>query len=218
MSRLPKKGDNRPVAVSDNNRPVIASDNRPVAVSDNNRPVAVSDNNRPVAVSDDNRPVIARDDNRSVVASEKLFVCAIDFGTTYSGYAYSTRQDPIKIYCPHWHSGSSTLISYKTPTTVLLDERKKFLAFGYEAEKKFLELAENDAADDFFYFRRFKMILYDKLRSGVEVCFHAIYKYQRINYIICSVNLLENSLIDTKPLILFKPNFVYIFTFLKVVL
>eukprot|EP00105_Crassostrea_gigas_P014861 XP_011431681.1 PREDICTED: heat shock 70 kDa protein 12A isoform X2 [Crassostrea gigas] len=193
MSRLPKKGDNRPVAVSDNNRPVIASDNRPVAVSDNNRPVAVSDNNRPVAVSDnnrpvavsdnnrpvavsdnnrpvavsdDNRPVIARDDNRPVVASEKLFVCAIDFGTTYSGYAYSTRQNPIKIYCPHWHSGSTTLISYKTPTTVLLDEQMNFLAFGYEAEKKYLELAEDDASDDFYYFRRFKMILYDKLRSG----------------------------------------------------
>lgn len=208
MSRLPKKGDNRPVAVSDNNRPVIASDNRPVAVSDNNRPVAVSDNNRPVAVSDgnnrpvavsdDNRPVIARDDNRPVVASEKLFVCAIDFGTTYSGYAYSTRQNPIKIYCPHWHSGSTTLISYKTPTTVLLDEQMNFLAFGYEAEKKYLELAEDDASDDFYYFRRFKMILYDKLRSG-EVRFHAIFKYQWINCIINSVNLPENPLIDTKP-------------------
>lgn len=182
MSRLPKKGDNRPV---------IASDNRPVAVSDNNRPVVVSDNNRPVAVSDDNRPVIATEYNRPVVTSEKLFVCAIDFGTTYSGYAYSTRQDPIKIYCPHWHSGSTTLISYKTPTTVLLDEHKKFLAFGYEAEKKFLELAEDDVADDFYYFRRFKMILYDKLRSGEEVCFHVIYKYQCIIFIICSVNWLK---------------------------
>lgn len=171
--------DNRPVAVSDNNRPVAVSDNnRPVAVSDNNRPVAVSDSNRPVIANDDNRPVIAKDDNRPVVAKgtnykseNSLFQCAIDFGTTYSGYAYSTRHNPKEILCPHWKSSSTctTLISHKAPTTVLLDDKQNFVAFGYDAEAQYLELAEEEKAHTYYYFRRFKMILYDKLRDGKEV-------------------------------------------------
>lgn len=161
-----------------NNRPVVALDNRPVAVSDNNRPVAVSDSNRPVIANDDNRPVIAKDDNRPVVAKgtnykseNSLFQCAIDFGTTYSGYAYSTRHNPKEILCPHWKSSSTctTLISHKAPTTVLLDDKQNFVAFGYDAEAQYLELAEEEKAHTYYYFRRFKMILYDKLRDGKEV-------------------------------------------------
>lgn len=116
-------------------------------------------NNRPVAVSDNSRPAL------------KLFVCAIDFGTTYSGYASSTRQDVGDIFCPNWNSASTctTLISHKAPTTVLLDAKKNFIAFGFDAETKFLEFAEEEEANNLYYFRRFKMILYDKLRDGKEV-------------------------------------------------
>lgn len=101
----------------------------------------------------------------------KLFVCAIDFGTTYSGYASSTRQDVGDIFCPNWNSASTctTLISHKAPTTVLLDAKQNFVAFGYDAETKFLEFAEEEEANNLYYFRRFKMILYDKLRDGKEV-------------------------------------------------
>lgn len=52
-----------------------------------------------------------------------------------------------------------------------------FLVFGYEVEKKYFELVEDDVFDDFYYFWRFKMILYDKFWLGVEVCFYVIYKY-----------------------------------------
>lgn len=186
MSKQNRK-NNRPVIASDNNRPVIASDNRPVVVSGNNRPVAASENNRPVAVSDNNRPVIANDDNRPVIATDdnrpvvvtntnyksenSLFICAIDFGTTYSGYAHSTRHNPKEIFCPHWKSSSTctTLISQKAPTTVLLDDKQNFVAFGYDAETKYLEFAEEEKAHNFYYFRRFKMILYDRLRDRKEV-------------------------------------------------
>lgn len=115
-------------------------------------------NNRPVAVPD-SRPAL------------KLFVCAIDFGTTYSGYASSTRQDVGDIFCPNWNSASTctTLISHKAPTTVLLDRKQNFVAFGFDAEAQYLEYAEKEEANNFYYLRRFKMILYDKLRKEKEV-------------------------------------------------
>ena len=103
------------------------------------------------------------------LVSRKLMVCAIDFGTTYSGYAYSMNNDPRKIFCDHWNSGTSTLISYKTPTTVLLDAKQEFLAFGYEAERMYLDLVEEEEDNNLYYFRRFKMILYDKARTEVSI-------------------------------------------------
>ena len=100
-------------------------------------------------------------------------VCAIDFGTTFSGYAYSPRveyqYDPLNITVPHWDAPSSVQISYKTPTTLLLDKDKKFVAFGYKAENKYAELAEDENDQDYFYIRRFKMLLYTTLQKKVFV-------------------------------------------------
>jgi hypothetical protein len=63
---------------------------------------------------------------------------AADFGTTYSGYGYSFRdeykKDHSKIYCnTDWKSGDG-LVTTKTPTVILFDENGKFQSFGYEAE------------------------------------------------------------------------------------
>ncbi|XP_062593151.1 heat shock 70 kDa protein 12A-like [Saccostrea cucullata] len=96
-----------------------------------------------------------------------LYVVAIDFGTTYSGYAFSTRseffkdneKDIEKIYTVHWNSGS--LMSEKTPTTLLLDKDQNFVSFGYDAETLYSRLPEEEKKK-YFYFRRFKMMLYDK--------------------------------------------------------
>lgn len=99
-------------------------------------------------------------------------VCAIDFGTTFSGIAYSLkreyRDDPMKITVPEWRF---LQISYKTPTTILLDNEEKFVAFGYEAESKYAELAEDEEQYDYFYCRRFKMLLYNTLRGEVNATF-----------------------------------------------
>ncbi|KAL3878541.1 hypothetical protein ACJMK2_030881 [Sinanodonta woodiana] len=96
-----------------------------------------------------------------------LLVAAIDFGTTYSGYAFSFRseydKDPCKIYTPVWNAGSRSLVSLKAPTCALFDPHKRFHSFGYEAEDKYTELAADDEADGWYYFRRFKMTLYDKM-------------------------------------------------------
>ncbi|XP_071146599.1 heat shock 70 kDa protein 12B-like [Mytilus edulis] len=97
--------------------------------------------------------------------SDHLLVAAIDFGTTYSGYAFSTRsdfkKDPLKIHANQaWNAGGRQLLSLKTPTVLLLDKDKKFVSFGYEAENQYSDLMMDKEHEDFYYFHRFKMKLF----------------------------------------------------------
>lgn len=88
-------------------------------------------------------------------------VVAIDFGTSFSGFAFSFnhRDGSENIYMNRaWGSaqGYSTL---KTPTCILLSPQKKFIKFGFEAAEKYAELEE--AKDrTFYFFDRFKMMLH----------------------------------------------------------
>ena len=99
--------------------------------------------------------------------TNKLVVAAIDFGTTYSGYAYSFRDelknDPLKIYCNGaWLTGGEGLCTLKTSTTILFNKRGEFDSFGFEAETRYAELAEEGEHSGWRYFRHFKMKLHDK--------------------------------------------------------
>ncbi|CAG2225148.1 unnamed protein product [Mytilus edulis] len=93
-----------------------------------------------------------------------LIVVALDFGTTYSGWAYSVRQDfkenrsDIKTK-GGWKSGDG-LVTDKTPTVVLFTPENKFHSFGYDAESKYAELVDDNKATDWKYFKRFKMTLF----------------------------------------------------------
>jgi len=90
-----------------------------------------------------------------------LVVTAIDFGTAYSGYAFSFRDDPIKVQVPTWIAGTGVVNSFKTPTCVLLNPQKKFDSFGYDAENKYYRLAQEDKHHDWMFIKQFKMILYN---------------------------------------------------------
>lgn len=131
-----------------------------------------------------------------------LVVCAIDFGTTYSGYAYSMRadyeRDPLNIASnPQWPQ--ENMITFKTPTSILFDNSGNFHSFGYEAERKYAQIAEEDQEKqnttedekdddsddnydtrkedkvddettvDWLFFRRFKMMLFQKEMVGIFV-------------------------------------------------
>ena len=91
-----------------------------------------------------------------------LLVAAIDFGTTYSGYAFSTKHDyasnPTTVSSNTWIGGQ--LLSLKAPTCVLFTPDRKFHSFGFEAEDKYMELSEDNENDEWYFFRRFKMKLY----------------------------------------------------------
>jgi molecular chaperone DnaK (HSP70) len=69
-------------------------------------------------------------------------VAAIDFGTTYSGYAYcrhsdftANRANPT-ILGYNWNSGE--FLNYKAPTCVLFNPDKTFHSFGYDAINYYL--------------------------------------------------------------------------------
>ncbi|XP_062610493.1 heat shock 70 kDa protein 12B-like [Saccostrea cucullata] len=100
-------------------------------------------------------------------SNRKALVAAIDFGTTYSGIAFSYRHDyendPLKVSSNKWTAGYSYrgLESLKTPTCILFNKDKVFDSFGYEAEDKYSELAEEEEHEEWYYFKRFKMSLFN---------------------------------------------------------
>ncbi|XP_052674110.1 heat shock 70 kDa protein 12A-like [Crassostrea angulata] len=88
----------------------------------------------------------------------KLVVAAIDFGTTFSGYAFSLKNEWGRVFANQWSGG--TLISSKAPTCLLLKEDFTESLFGYEAEDKYSILTSEESHGDYFFFQRFKMILH----------------------------------------------------------
>ncbi|XP_052083292.1 heat shock 70 kDa protein 12B-like isoform X4 [Mytilus californianus] len=102
------------------------------------------------------------------MASDHSLVAVIDFGTTYSGYAFSTRSDyktdPLKIHANQaWNAGGRQLLSLKTPTVLLLDKNKEFVSFGYEAENQYSDLMIEQEHEEYYYFHRFKMKLHKNI-------------------------------------------------------
>jgi len=103
----------------------------------------------------------SQENQRNSVTDKYDVVVAIDFGTSFSGFAFSFnhRDGSDDTYMNReWGSaqGYSTL---KTPTCILLNPHKKFVKFGFEAAEKYAEL--EDANDQTFYcFDRFKMMLH----------------------------------------------------------
>jgi hypothetical protein len=90
-------------------------------------------------------------------------VIAIDFGTTYSGFAFSLRDKKEKIIHKKWHGTSGHgLESSKTSTTILLKPDGQFACFGYEAEEKYQELCNSNDHTKWHYFNHFKMELHFK--------------------------------------------------------
>lgn len=100
-----------------------------------------------------------------------LFVAAIDFGTSYFGYAWSSKEDfknyqdktdkEPKIYTnPPWNSGGRGFFSEKTPTSLLLNSDRKLVAFGYDAENQYADLSQDEKHSDYYFFQRFKMNLH----------------------------------------------------------
>ncbi|XP_053390816.1 heat shock 70 kDa protein 12A-like [Mercenaria mercenaria] len=107
------------------------------------------------------------------MASSKLLVAAIDFGTTFSGWAFSFKNDfktdPTKASVKQWHSGSGTLTTEKTPTVALINPDGKTLrAFGYDAENEYKDLAAEEEHGKYYYFQRFKMLLHKKLGEKLD--------------------------------------------------
>ncbi|XP_062594009.1 heat shock 70 kDa protein 12B-like [Saccostrea cucullata] len=96
----------------------------------------------------------------------KILVAAIDIGTTYSGYAYSFKDNWTKIKTSDWSNWNP--MSHKAPTALLLNPDRTFNSFGYEAEKNYIDLLES-GDKDYYFFQRFKMILETALEKRVNI-------------------------------------------------
>ncbi|XP_033742907.1 heat shock 70 kDa protein 12A-like [Pecten maximus] len=98
-------------------------------------------------------------------ATLAYMVAAIDFGTTYSGVAYSFKheykRDKMIIHCHKSISkNAAALTSLKVPTILLLTPDEKFEAFGFEAEEAYSHLVDSNAHFNWHYFKHFKMNLH----------------------------------------------------------
>ncbi|XP_034316125.2 heat shock 70 kDa protein 12B-like [Magallana gigas] len=109
--------------------------------------------------------------------STRPAVAAIDFGTTYSGFAFSWKHDWSKVQVIENCSGN--FLSMKVPTSLLLNPDKSFAAFGLQADTNYTEMAEKNDSDsdsdsedngektrkedyrNYYYFHRFKMLLHE---------------------------------------------------------
>ena len=105
--------------------------------------------------------------------TQTMIVGAIDFGTAYSGWAFSFKhdfdKDPTKVSTKQWRSGSS-LVTEKAPTCALIEsDGKTLLAFGYDAENKYRALAEEGEQENYYYFKGFKMALNKKLDQVLTI-------------------------------------------------
>jgi molecular chaperone DnaK (HSP70) len=88
-----------------------------------------------------------------------MLVCAIDLGTTYSGYAYAFKDNKINILMNNNWGEAQGFQSHKTPTYVLTGPNNQFLAFGYDALKEYIEYQNRDE-NGYDLFQHFKMILH----------------------------------------------------------
>ena len=118
------------------------------------------------------------------LTDDYLFVVAIDIGTTYSGYAFSSRddfkKDPLKIVANQaWNGGSLRHLSLKTPTCLLLDDNEEFVSFGYEAENKYSDFIIDGKRNEYFFFQRFKMQFYKLMVNN-------LFNLNKITSLICS--------------------------------
>lgn len=72
-----------------------------------------------------------------------VVVVAIELSDQRSGYGLSFKSDKTRFMMnKNWGAGLG-FESYKTPTSVLIDDKGDFVAFGHEAEKKLIESQEN---------------------------------------------------------------------------
>lgn len=109
------------------------------------------------------------------------FVAGIDFGTTFSGYAFSSRSEWRKVH--HESRISAGFVSSKVSSILLLKPDKSFCAFGYRARNVFTAIREDSTSDsdssdsdsqeeagcitkeewrNYYYFQDFKMLLLNK--------------------------------------------------------
>ncbi|ESO03024.1 hypothetical protein HELRODRAFT_80861 [Helobdella robusta] len=102
-------------------------------------------------------------------------VVAIDFGTAFSGYAFSFLNDATKHIhmMGKWENGDPGVINQKTPSTLLLKPDGTFHSFGFTARNCYQDLSPEEAME-WMLFDNFKMSLYKSNNCNLEKTIEAV--------------------------------------------
>ncbi|CAG2244432.1 unnamed protein product [Mytilus edulis] len=83
-------------------------------------------------------------------------VAALDFGTSYSGYAFSSlsefQNDPLNIQVNETWGTGQTMLSIKSPKCILLNNNKEFQCFGYDAEYMYEDICTKGNRSESYFF------------------------------------------------------------------
>ena len=103
--------------------------------------------------------------DESLLHLEKSFLAtvAIDFGTTYSGFAFSfnKEQGEDSIFMNRDWVNELGHRTSKTPTCLLLNPDLSFNSFGYGAVENYTNLKSLSEEKEYFFFQHFKMLLHN---------------------------------------------------------
>jgi len=93
-----------------------------------------------------------------------LATVGIDFGTTYSGFAFSfnKEQGDDSIFMNRDWVNEQGHRTSKTPTCLLLKPDQSFDSFGYKAVEKYANLRSVYEEKEFLFFQHFKMSLHNE--------------------------------------------------------
>ena len=97
-----------------------------------------------------------------LIPDDAIVIVAIDFGTTFSGYAYSFAGANSAIHMNKNWGGGAGMQSFKTPTCVLTrwnGRTHEFLDFGFSAEQAYVNPSQGEA-DRICLYNKFKMKLH----------------------------------------------------------
>ena len=101
------------------------------------------------------------------IPDDAIVVVAIDFGTTFSGYAFSFAGQSQIHMNNNWGDGSG-MLSLKTPTCVLTrvsedGDTHEFLDFGFNAQLGYINRPDDESPEEksrICLFNKFKMKLH----------------------------------------------------------
>ena len=105
----------------------------------------------------------AKEKGDSTKQRHYLIVGALDFGTSYSGYAFSYSHNPTEVFLKTWYPSSRGPPVNKIPTCILFDKNKTFSAFGFKAEEEYGTYCDEGKKSDWYFFKGFKLDLYDEM-------------------------------------------------------
>uniref|UniRef100_A0A8W8KYD9 Heat shock 70 kDa protein 12B n=1 Tax=Magallana gigas TaxID=29159 RepID=A0A8W8KYD9_MAGGI len=156
--------------------------------------------------------------------STRPAVAAIDFGTTYSGFAFSLKHDWSKVQVIENSSGNC--LSMKVPTSLLLNPDQTFAAFGLLADAYYTQMAEQDDSDSdsedngekkpkedyrkFYYFHRFKMLLHEneKLHRNIIIKDVTGKKMKAMDVFSICIKYLKDTMLSSMNLQIAEGNFI----------